>query len=395
MISKMTTRYRVLVLFLEDCVSALIFLLLVWFSFTLGGREPDGVWRALKHPQIQRHIVQNVLVPVVKALLMAAVYFFLPSMAMRLFELVGEAHADGKEELAEIRFHKLRPLLPRLMSSLNEAQWLQLLLFWENYGIGPLPCSNAKQAQALTAALAAPQCPTTSLNLSANQWTPGWVVGLATSLRSKTCQVTTLGLSDNSVGEIGAEALADWLKDAGNKIQGLILRNCEMGPSGCNRLTEALVLPHCRVIHLALSANFVSTESAECLAQAMQREGNAIAHLELASCDLKDDGCAAILRGLAPPHSKVTTLVLSGNSCGLSSAEAITEVLARPGQTLRHLNLSQCELKPIVVQRLGSAAETPDFQLRTLDLSGVGPLGKAYEAFQRAQRKHTWFILKR
>ncbi|XP_049926506.1 ribonuclease inhibitor-like [Epinephelus moara] len=114
----------------------------------------------------------------------------------------------------------------------------------------------------------------------------------------------------------------------------------------------------------------LSERSCEALSSVLSSQSSSLRHLDLSNNDLKDSGVNLLSDGLKSSHCTLETLRL--NVCDLSerSCEALSSVLSCQSSSLRHLDLSNNHLKDSGVNLLSDGLKSSHCTLETLSVSG-------------------------
>lgn len=141
-----------------------------------------------------------------------------------------------------------------------------------------------------------------------------------------------LVLSSNSIGDAGAEAVANGLP--GSKVRRLDLECCGIGHLGAMAIADSL--PHCEVTDLYLHDNPIGEAGGRAIGDMLRR--SRLIDLNLSSTGIGPETAGAIGRNL--PGSPLRRLDLSGNPIGNAGLSALAAGL--PGSLLDMLEIEEC-----------------------------------------------------
>ncbi|XP_062865616.1 NACHT, LRR and PYD domains-containing protein 12-like [Trichomycterus rosablanca] len=94
---------------------------------------------------------------------------------------------------------------------------------------------------------------------------------------------------------------------------------------------------------------------------------SSLKHLNLSYNELKDSGVKLLSAGLENPHCKLEILVLVDCNLTEKSCQVLSSVLSLNSSSLKHLNLSNNELKDSGVKLLSAGLENPHCKLEILN----------------------------
>ncbi|KAM9306102.1 protein NLRC3-like isoform 2-T2 [Pholidichthys leucotaenia] len=114
----------------------------------------------------------------------------------------------------------------------------------------------------------------------------------------------------------------------------------------------------------------LTERSCEALSSVLSSPSSSLRHLDLSNNDLKDSGVKILSAGLQNLHCKLESLSLSVGLVSLEGCEALSSVLSSPSSSLRHLDLSNNDLEDSGVKILSAGLQNLHCKLESLSLSG-------------------------
>uniref|UniRef100_A0A672YSR8 NACHT domain-containing protein n=3 Tax=Sphaeramia orbicularis TaxID=375764 RepID=A0A672YSR8_9TELE len=133
----------------------------------------------------------------------------------------------------------------------------------------------------------------------------------------------------------------------------------------------------------------LSERSCEALASVLGSWSSTLRHLDLSNNDLKDSGVEILCVALKSPNCVLETLRL--NSCGLTqgSCEDLSLVLSSQCSTLMELDLSNNDLQDSGVELVSSGLESPHCSLGILRLTSCNLSERSCEALSSVLSSHS------
>ncbi|XP_062340620.1 protein NLRC5-like isoform X5 [Osmerus eperlanus] len=182
------------------------------------------------------------------------------------------------------------------------------------------------------------------------------------------CKLESLRLSDCQITEEGCASLGSALKSNHSLLRDLDLSNSDLRDSGMKLLSAVLEDPLCKLETLRLSGCHITEEGCASLSSTL-KSTSFLRHLELSNNDLKDAGMKLLSAGLGNPLCKLETLRLSGCHITEEGCASLSSTL-KSTSFLRHLELSNNDLKDAGMKLLSAGLGNPLCKLETLRLSG-------------------------
>ncbi|XP_062340614.1 LOW QUALITY PROTEIN: NACHT, LRR and PYD domains-containing protein 12-like [Osmerus eperlanus] len=173
-------------------------------------------------------------------------------------------------------------------------------------------------------------------------------------------------LNDCNLSARCCEALASALPSS--DLTELDLSNNNLGDSGMKLLSAGLRNPLCKLETLRLSGCHITEEGCASLSSTL-KSTSFLRHLELSNNDLKDAGMKLLSAGLGNPLCKLETLRLSGCHITEEGCASLSSAL-NSTSFLRQLDLSNNDLKDAGIKQLSAGLGKPLCKLETLRLSG-------------------------
>ncbi|XP_058468831.1 NLR family CARD domain-containing protein 3-like [Solea solea] len=121
-----------------------------------------------------------------------------------------------------------------------------------------------------------------------------------------------------------------------------------------------------------LSGCNLSKRSCGALSSVLSSVSSRLRHVDLSNNDLQDPGVKLLCDGLKSPHCSLETLRMSGCKLSERSCEALSSVLSSVSSRLRHVDLSNNDLRDPGVKLLCDGLKSPHCSLETLRMDHAG-----------------------
>ncbi|XP_072235785.1 uncharacterized protein [Leuresthes tenuis] len=148
-----------------------------------------------------------------------------------------------------------------------------------------------------------------------------------------------------------------------------LLSSCNLSDEGCAALSSALSSQSSSLTELDLSNNNLQDSGVKQLSDGLQSPHCNLETLRLNDCSLSDEGCAALSSALSSQSFRLTGLDLSNNNLQDSGAKQVSAGLKNPNCRLETLSLSGCLITEEGCASLAEAVTSNPSHLRELDLS--------------------------
>ncbi|PWA25557.1 hypothetical protein CCH79_00019660 [Gambusia affinis] len=223
--------------------------------------------------------------------------------------------------------------------------------------------------EVLTSALKSNPSHLAELELSVNDsLSDSGLESLCAGLESPNCRLKALRLS-----EISCARLISALKSNPSHLTELDLsRNKDLGDAGVKEICGFLENPLCKLQTLRLIDCSLSESSCSFLVSALKSNPSHLTELDLSwNKDLKDAGLKELCHFLQLPLCRIQTLRLIECSLSEISCDSLVSALKSNPSHLTELDLSYNKLEDPNFQPLIELMESPDYELKTLQLSPV------------------------
>ncbi|XP_073716449.1 NACHT, LRR and PYD domains-containing protein 3-like isoform X4 [Misgurnus anguillicaudatus] len=150
--------------------------------------------------------------------------------------------------------------------------------------------------------------------------------GLTSVLTSKSSCLRELNLIYNDIRDSGVKLLSDGLKNPNCKLEKLKLKCCGVTDEGCAALASAL-RSNTHLRDLDLSDNEQIRDSGvKLICDGLKNPNCKLEKLKLCSCDVTDEGCAALASALKSNPSHLRDLDLSDNNLSDSGKKLLSDL---------------------------------------------------------------------
>ncbi|XP_076836023.1 ribonuclease inhibitor-like [Brachyhypopomus gauderio] len=229
----------------------------------------------------------------------------------------------------------------------------------------------------LCALLEDPHCNVEKLDLGGCSILEDGCAALCLALRSNpSSHLKELNLDYNKPGDSGVKQLSALLEDPHCTLEKLELYSCSIPEEGCAALCSALRSnPSSHLRELNLKYNKLGNSGVKQLSALLEDPHCALQKLILFNCSIREEGCAALFSALrSNPSSHLRELNLNYNEIGDSGVKQLSALLEDPHCKLEILELVKCGITEEDYVALSSALRSnPSSQLRELNLNWNEP----------------------
>ncbi|XP_057182664.1 protein NLRC5-like isoform X2 [Triplophysa rosa] len=211
-------------------------------------------------------------------------------------------------------------------------------------------------------------CQLNTLRLSGCSLTQKCIGHLVSALSSNCSHLRELDLSNHELGDTGVPQFMDLLKNSDCKLEKLWLRACGLTDQG-SALFSALNSNPSHLRHLNLSENKLGKIGANLLGFLLKNPQCQLETLELRSCGFSKECCADLSSALNSNPSHLRHLNLSKNNLGTSGVNKLSDLLKNPQCKLKTLVLCKCSIDTVRMAILIPALCSNPSHLRHLNLS--------------------------
>jgi len=194
-----------------------------------------------------------------------------------------------------------------------------------------------------------------------------------------TTEVHTLSLHSNQIGDEGAEAIAELLRNSGT-LTTLVLAYNGLTPHGVEIITQAI--PSSSLETLSLAGNAIGPVGASYVANLLADSSTRLQHLDLAHCGVGTVGAVSLAQSIAA-NPGLRTLELSQNGI----RDSAVKFLMATG-SLRRVGLASNHIGATGAQHVAQALSGEN-TLRTLHLSGNPLQGVGVDAIAQVMQVNT------
>ncbi|XP_076842216.1 ribonuclease inhibitor-like isoform X2 [Brachyhypopomus gauderio] len=226
----------------------------------------------------------------------------------------------------------------------------------------------------LSALLEYPHCKLEILDLTDCSITQEGCVALCSALKKNPSHLRELNLNHNKPGDSGVKQLSDLLEDPHCKLEKLDLSGCSITEQGCAALCSALKKNPAHLRELNLNNNKPGDSGVKQLSALLEDPHCTLEKLDLSSCSITEEGCAALCSALKKnPSSHLRELNLNNNKPGDSGVKQLSDLLEDQNYKLEKLELSKCSIREEGFDALCSALKKNPSHLRELNLNHNKP----------------------
>ncbi|XP_049328962.1 ribonuclease inhibitor-like [Astyanax mexicanus] len=182
-----------------------------------------------------------------------------------------------------------------------------------------------------------------------------------------------LNLNNKNLGDSGVKLLSDLLEDPHCNLEKLQLMNCRITGEGCAALVSALKLNPSHLRELNLNLNNPGDSGVKLLSDLQKDPHFKLEKLLLEKCSITGEGCAALVLSLKSNPSHLRELNLNLNNPGESGVKLLSDLLMDPHFKLEKLQLESCSITGEGCAALASALKSNPSHLRELNLNSNNP----------------------
>ncbi|XP_016423575.1 NACHT, LRR and PYD domains-containing protein 3-like [Sinocyclocheilus rhinocerous] len=269
-----------------------------------------------------------------------------PEKSINLFHCLNELNDCSLEQ--EVQTYVSRTGARRLSGvKLSAAQWsaLVFVLLNSEEELDEFKLSKYHPSEKCLLRLLPVVKASRKADLSSCGITQEGCAALISALRSNPSHLTELNLSDNKSGDSGVKLLSVLLEDPHCKLQKLQLSNCSIREKGCAALISALRSNPSHLTELNLSYNKPGDSGVKLLSALLEDPHCKLQKLQLSNCSIEEEGCAALSSALRSNPSHLTELNLSCNEPGDSGVKLLSALLEDPLCKLEKLQLWSCSIE--------------------------------------------------
>ncbi len=266
-----------------------------------------------------------------------------------------------------------RPRIPFKVNSKNILEIIQEITTPGNpyteldYPGGPLDRDRIGDvgAQLLADALKNENCNITDLNLFRQNISGHGVAPLASALKHKNCKLRVLDISENYLAPHGFQPLGEALIHENCKLEVFIFSyaKSKLHEKDIQLLATTLKHKNCRLTELNLGCAHIKDFGTILLAEALQHKNCMLTNLILFSNKITPSGMTALAEALKNENNKLESLYLHRNPLGGSGAQFLADALRHKNCNLTLLTIDSCQIGKEGSKQILSALKDPSCKI--------------------------------